>query len=140
MENFKREIFDHLGSLFYAIAREQDISLLGLGELKMLIRKDWRSEREGLSQDKVSEAAHLIGLAMDTMQREQISAAAAYSIFERFYLRHQEQFSYALKENIMETAESILKIFPLSDSKNEYYNALRQLFQQSIEKSEIKDQ
>lgn len=139
MENFKREIFDHLGSLFYAIAKEQDISLLGLGELKMLVRKDWRLEREGLSQDKVSEAAHLIGLAIDTMQRERVSAAAAYIIFERFYLRHQEQFSYALKENIMETAESILKIFPLSDRKNEYYEALRKLFQQSTQTSKVED-
>jgi len=139
MENFKRKIFDHLGGLFYAIAKEQDISLLGLGELKMLVRKDWRLEREGLSQDKVSEAAHLIGLAIDTMQRERVPVAAAYSIFERFYLRHQEQFSYALKENIMDTAETILKIFPLSDRKNEYYEALRKLFKQSTQRSEVED-
>ena len=138
METFKREIFEQLGNLFYAIAKEQRLSPLASGELKMLMRKDWLTDltKKGAG-DKVSEPAHLIGLTLDSLETEGVPAASAYSTFEAFYRRHQEQFSYALKANIVESAESILKIFSVSGKQNEFLKKLKTLFQESMERTEM---
>ena len=138
METFKREIFEQLGNLFYAIAKEQRLSPISSGELKMLMRKDWLTEltRSGPG-DKVSEPAHLIGLTLDSLQTDDVPATRAYGAFEVFYRRHQEQFSYALKQSIVETAESILKIFSVSGKQNEFLKKLKTLFQESMERTEM---
>lgn len=138
METFKREIFEQLGNLFYAIAKEQRLSPLASGELKMLMRKDWLTDlsKKGAG-DKVSEPAHLIGLTLDSLETEGVPAASAYGTFEAFYRRHQEQFSYALKLNIVESAESILKIFSVSGKENEFLKKLKTLFQESMERTEM---
>lgn len=132
MENFGREIFEQLGNLFYAVATERKISLLTAGELKMILRKDWLTERTGQSRDKVSEAAHLIGLAIDALQAEQVPALDAFRRFESFYKRHEEQFSFALKRDIAETATAIVKTFP-SRGPNRVYDALKTLIPASIQ-------
>jgi hypothetical protein len=138
METFKREIFEQLGNLFYAIAREQGISPLSTGELKMLMRKDWLTELTLSGPgDKVSEPAHLIGLTLDSLQTDEIPATTAYSAFETFYRKHHEQFSFSLKQSIVETAESILKIFARSGKQNEFLKKLKILFQESMERSEM---
>lgn len=136
MENFKREIFEQLGNLFYAIAEEQGVSPLASGELKMLMRKDWLMESAKDPANKVTEPAHLIGLALDSLQNEKVPGATAYNAFEIFYWKHQEQFSYAFKMNILETAESIPKIFPVAGRQNEFLRKLESLFQQSMERAE----
>ena len=101
MENFKREIFEKLGNLFYALAADQQLSLMESGELKMLLKKDWLTEKEHHSEDKVSEAAHLIGLTIDSLQNEKTPAEDSYRVFADFYQKHSEQFSYALKRKVM---------------------------------------
>jgi hypothetical protein len=138
MENFKREIFEQLGKLFYAVASDQHVSAMASGELKMLLRKDWLTERERPSEDKVSEAAHLIGLTVDTLAAGQVPGREAFSDFAAFYRIHQEQFSSALKQRILETAESIVKIFPDSGKKNAHIQELKMLFSQSPMSSEVR--
>ena len=138
MENFKREIFEQLGKLFYALASDQRVSAMASGELKMLLRKDWLTEPEHLSKDKVSEAAHLIGLTVDTMETEQVTSREAFSDFSAFYRIHQEQFSSALKQKIMETAEAIVEIFPGSGTKNAHMTELKILFSQSPMSSDVR--
>jgi primosomal protein N' len=120
MENFKREIFEHLGNVFYAVALEQGVSNLQSGELKMLFRKDWVAGSEDRPEDKVSEPAHVIGLVIDSLQSDRVAASKAFDSFEKFFRAHQEQFSMTLKENIKETVQAILKIFPASGKKNIY--------------------
>lgn len=132
MENFGREIFEQLGNLFYAVATEQKISLLTAGELKMILKRDWLTEGKDQSQDKVSEAAHLIGLAIDALQAEQVPAMEAFRQFEVFYKQHEEQFSFALKRDIAETATAIIKTFP-SAGPNRIYDALKTLIPASIQ-------
>jgi hypothetical protein len=131
MENFKREIFEGLGNLFYALAADQEITIMESAELKMVLQKDWLVEREHVSEDRVPEAAHLIGLTIDTLQSEKTSAETAFNDFVQFYMRHREQFSYALKSKIIETAQAMRKIFPTNSKSNYHYEALKKLLEES---------
>ena len=129
MKTFKKEIFGQLGNLFYALAMDQNISILGSGELKMAVKKDWLTGTDDdPPKDQVSEAAHVMGLAIDSLQSQQVSSVEAYGDFEEFYRDHKEQFSHALKQNILETAEAILKIFPTTGERNEHFQSLGRLF------------
>lgn len=130
MENFRREIFERLGNLFYALAADQEITIMESAELKMILQKDWLVERE-LSEDRVSEAAHLIGLTIDTLQSEKTSAETAFNNFVEFYNHHREQFSYALKSKIIEAAQAMRKIFPTNSKSNYHFDELKKLLEES---------
>lgn len=127
METFRREIFEQLGGLYYAIAAEQRTPLIMSGELKMAIKKDWLSAANGGGQQQVSEAAHLMGVTIDALQNEQISASDAFAAFEMFYRMHEEQFSQALKKQILETADTIMRILPSVLKRSECYERLKNL-------------
>lgn len=133
METFKKQIFEQLGNLFFAIGREQQISSLASGELKMLLRKDWLTEQGDQFEDKVPEPAHLIGLAIDGRQIRDDSASEAFSAFEKFYLTHKEQFTFALKQKILETADAIIAQFPIPDNENLYVKSLTDLLRPSMQ-------
>lgn len=137
MEGFKREIFEQLGNLFYALASDQHVSMMASGELKMLLKKDWLTERGETSDDRVSEAAHLIGLTIDTLQNQKVPAEQAYSSFAAFYRKHNEQFSYALKDKIMETSQAIIKVFSSGRDKNIHMNDLKKLLKESPQSTEV---
>jgi len=127
METFKREIFEKLGNLFYAIAVGQQVSLITSGELKMAIKKDWLSTQIANDAQKVSEAAHLIGVTIDALQNDKIPASDAFADFEKFYRKNEEQFSHALKKQVLETADTVMRIFPGTADKNEYYESVKKL-------------
>jgi hypothetical protein len=132
MENFKREIFEQLGKLFYAIAKDQQVDSMEIGELKMIMRKDWLNDPHATAADPVTEASHLIIFTIDSLQAEAASAEQEFSAFTRFYEKHREQFSAALKEKILATAVAITEIFPSgSRLKNNHIIKLNLLFQNS---------
>lgn len=134
METFKREIFEQLGNLFYALAVEQNMSAMSSGELKMAVRKDWLGETNDTNpHSNVSEAAHLIGVTIDTLQAESASSSEAFSAFERFFKQHEEQFSHAFKQLILETADTIMNMLPLAGSTNECYESLKTLLNSSLQ-------
>lgn len=138
MKNFKREIFEQLGNLFYALASDQEVPPMASGELKMLLKKDWLTEPQRVSEDKVSEAAHLIGLTIDTLETDKTPAREAFRSFSVFYSEHREQFSAALKQKVMETAEGIMKIFP-SGKANAHLEELKILFSQASQSSDVRN-
>jgi len=70
--------------------------LITSGELEMAIKKDWLSATNGDGAQKASEAAHLIGVTIDSLQNEQVPSSDALAAFESFYRKHEEQFSHAL--------------------------------------------
>ena len=127
METFSREIFEQLGSLYYAMATEQDTPLLISGELKMAIKKDWLTGSGPGTSTNVSEAAHLMGVAIDSLQSEQVPASVAFDNFEKFYRKHEEQFSGELKKQILETADTVMRILPPAVKENECYRRLKDL-------------
>jgi hypothetical protein len=132
MENFKREIFEQLGNLFYAIARDQHVAPLEFGKLKMLLKKDWLTDPQHMTRDGVTEAAHLIVLTMDTLQVEAAAGEDAFNAFTQFYIKHREQFTVALKEKIVTTAMAIADVFPSgSRLKNNHIIKLKLLFENS---------
>ncbi len=132
MENFKHDIFEQMGNLFYAIALDQHVEPLQFGELKMLLRKDWLDELTPISTSNVTEASHLVSLKMDTLQAESATAEDAFNEFTKFYATHREQFSAALKEKIGKTAEAITEVFPLEHNiKNNHITKLKMLLENS---------
>ena len=137
MKNFKREIFEQLGNLFYAVASDQAIPPMASGELKMLLKKDWLTEPRDVSEDQVSEAAHLIGLTIDSLQTVKTPSREAFSSFSAFYTGHQEQFSVALKQKVVETADEIVQIFP-SEKANAHVEELKILFSQTPQSSDVR--
>lgn len=133
METFKREIFERLGNLFYSLAAEQHMALITSGELKMAVRKDWLGRTNSANrQNMVSEEAHLIGVTIDTLQADQTLSSEAFSSFEKFFKQHEEQFSYALKQQILETADTIMNILPSGGQRNRYYESLKDFLQASM--------
>ena len=134
MRNFKREIFEQLGNLFYTLASDQEVPPMASGELKMLLKKDWLTEPQHISEDQVSEASHIIGLTIDTLQATKTPPPEVFSSFSAFYTEHQEQFSAALKQKVMHSAEAIIEIFP-SAKPNAHLEELRILFSQTPESS-----
>lgn len=133
MEAFRREIFEQLGNLFYAVAIEQHMSLISSGELKMAVRKNWLGASNGYdSQSKVSEAAHLIAVTIDALQADGTPSSEAFSAFEKFFRQHEEQFSYALKQQILETADTIMNTLPSDGTRNVCYDSLKGLFNSTL--------
>ena len=132
MESFTREILEQLGNLFYAIAKDQHVAPLQFGELKMLLRKDWLIEPLRITNDGVTEGSHLIVLTMDTLQAQAAPSEEAFDSFTRFYKKHREQFSAALKKKIISAAEAITEVFPSgSRLKNNHIIKAKLLFQNS---------
>jgi hypothetical protein len=132
METFEKEVFEKLGNLFYAIAKDQHVKPLEFGELKMIIRKHGVSDAGGPAAEVVPEAAHHIVLAMDALKAEEASAEEAFQEFTKFYTTHKKQFSDSLKKKILLTAEAITEVFPSqSHLKNNHIIKLKLLFQNS---------
>lgn len=93
----------------------------------MAMRKDWLNARNSDGSQKVSEAAHLIGVTIDSLQNEQIASSDAFAAFEKFYHKHQEQFSHALKKQVLETADTVMRILPSTEKRNECYESVKKL-------------
>lgn len=132
MENFKREIFEKLGSLFYAIAMDQNVSPIEFGELNMLMRKDWLTEPAIDPNHVISEPSHLIVLTIDSLLGQAASSENSFRDFTVFYTKHREQFSDALKDKIVDTANAIVNVFPSpARLQNNHLIKLKLLFQNS---------
>lgn len=132
MEKFEREIFEQLGNLFYSIAKDQHVTPLQFGELKMILRKDWLTDPKHIGSDSVPEAVHLIIFAMDTLQGQSASPESAFESFTNFYAEHREQFSEALKDEIIRTAMEVTRVFPSGSGRiNNHIQKLKLLFHNS---------
>lgn len=124
-----RDIFEQIGNLFYSIAADQHIKSLEVAELKMLISKEWLPPSSQAGEFPLSEEAHSIFIAMDTMQANQNKATEAYQEFARFFGLHPEVFTTELKRNIYRTAEEIVELFKADNFKeNTRLSALKDLF------------
>lgn len=132
MESFKREMFEKLGNLFYAIAMDQHVSPIEFGELNMLMRRDWLTEPDTEINQVISEPCHMIVLTMDSLLGQAVSAESAFRDFTVFYTKHREQFSSALKDKIIDTTNAIISVFPSPGRvQNNHLIKLKLLFQNS---------
>lgn len=93
----------------------------------MAIKKDWLTRSGRGAATNVSEAAHLMGVAIDSLQSEQMPASVAFDNFEKFYRGHEEQFSRELKKQILEAADTVMRILPPAAKENECYRRLKDL-------------
>lgn len=132
MEDLKREVFEQLGKLFYAMAKDQQVQPVEIGGLKMMMRKDWLADPQYSTINRFSEASHLIINTIDSLQDQMASSEQVFNDFDRFYETHFEQFSAALKQQILATAVSITQIFPSGRQlKNNRIKKLKLLFSKS---------
>ncbi len=112
METFHRILFEHLGNLFYALAAENGVTELELGEVKLMLRQDWLTDAKS-PKDQVSEPAHLMAITIDNLHATNTSESDAFRKFERYYNEHPEIFSEALKHKVREIATLVAGRFSL---------------------------
>jgi hypothetical protein len=121
-----RDIFEQIGNLFYAIAADQHVKPIEVGELKSLISKDWLPRN--LGESLVSDETHFILITMDALEGNKTTAKEAFSDFSKFYSLHPEVFSKELKQRMLDTAVEITKIFKEDNPfSNPHLIALREL-------------
>lgn len=121
-----RDIFEQVGNLFYAIAADQHVKPLEVGELKSLISKDWLPRN--LGESVVSEETHCILMTMDSLTGSNATAKEAFKEFSQFYRVHPEVFSREVKQRMLDTAVEITKIFKADNPfSNPHLVALRDL-------------
>lgn len=124
-----RDIFEQIGNLFYAIAAEQQVKPLEIGQLKALINKDWSPRNRNRNQPLVSEETHLINLAMDTQEGTRATPGEAFGEFAKFYNLHPELFTADVKQRILDTAVKITDVFKANHPfANTPLEALKELF------------
>ncbi len=122
-----RDIFEQIGNLFYAIASDQHVKPLEVGELKSLISRDWLPRN--LNDGTVSDETHCIMITMDSLATNQVNAKDAFDDFSRFYSLHPEVFSSELKGRILGTALSITSVFEADNpNDNRKLSMLKSLF------------
>jgi hypothetical protein len=121
-----RDIFEQIGNLFYAIAADQHVKPLEVGELKSMISKDWLPRN--LSESGVSDETHCIIMTMDSLTGSNATAKEAFNAFSKFYALHSEVFSKEVKQRMLDTAVEITKIFKADNPfSNPHLVALRDL-------------
>ena len=129
-----RDIFEQIGNLFYAIAAEQRVKPIEVGELKSLVSKDWLP-RTPLGNDFViSNETNCILLAMDTLEGNRTAAKDAYIEFAKFFSMHPEVFTNEVRERILNTAVDITRIFKADNpGENVQLTALKDLLGLRVE-------
>lgn len=115
-----RDVYEQIGNLFYAIAADQHVKPLEVGELKLLISKDWLPRNLAANESVVSDETHCILVTMDTLEGNKVSAKYAFNEFSRFYAVHPEVFTREVKQRIFDTVAAITKIF---QADNPFENA-----------------
>lgn len=123
-----RDIYEQIGNVFYAIAHDQMIKPLEIGELKFLISTEWLP-RNLDSETAVSDEAHCILVTIDSLEGNNVTSDEAYRDFEKFYRLNPEVFTSGLKDRILDTASEIVRVFHEKDtSGGRHFNDLKKLF------------
>jgi hypothetical protein len=129
MKTDNRDIYEQIGNLFYAVAADQHVKPLEVAELKLLVTKEWLPRNSQKQEFPISDEAHCILIAMDTLQANQATASEAYREFSKFFSMHPEAFTPELKKNISHTVAEIVEIFQEDNtSVNTHQQALKDLF------------
>lgn len=126
-----QDIYEQVGNLFYAIAKEQDIKPIQLGELKLVVSENWLPGYNESNDYFPTPAAHTILITLDALQASDMTAREAYNKFVGFYILHTHVFTHELRIHILETVFEIARIFspPASSIPNQFVEAVQQLFQ-----------
>jgi hypothetical protein len=122
-----QEVFERIVNLLYAIAMDQHVKPIEIGELKLLISEDWLP-RPATGFRILSKESHQILLAIDSLLAEKASAADSYLKFATFYLLNEEIFNHELRTKIFNTAAHIVKLFEVNDAaENPHFESLKKM-------------
>jgi hypothetical protein len=111
-----RDLYDRIGKLFYAIARERGVTLIEVGELKRLVGDFWLPMNGRTQRPVITSEGHKILLAIDNCQMEDLSSQDAFIYFKDFFTSYPEIFSAELRKIILETVTEITGVFPSGNS------------------------
>lgn len=127
MKTNTRDVFEHIGSLFYAIAADQKVQPLEVAELKLLVSRDWLPRNETV-KTTVPDETHYIMFTMDSLAAENTPASEAFNEFVKYYTAQPEAFTDEIKQRVLDTAFSIVRIFNGDNPEdNNMLKALREL-------------
>jgi hypothetical protein len=121
MKVVNQDFYEKVGDVLYAIAADQHLKPLEVPELKLFISKNCQLSAEKPSVSKVSESAHFVLTAIDNLQGAGTSASEAYRQFQEFYLDHPEFFTNERKQQIMDLASGITRIFAVDHAFENYH-------------------
>jgi len=129
MKTIDREVFEQVGNVLYAVATDQHVQPIEIGELKMLISDHWHSATTTSQGAPVSEETHCILTTMDTLQGASVSASEAFRIFENFLRVRSDVFTNELKQKVIKVAGAITRIFSEdNEAPNQYLEKTQELF------------
>ena len=117
-----------IGNIFYAIAMDQHIKPLEIGELKLLISSEWLPQNPESNEAGISDEAHCMLITMDTLQANNVTADEAFMDFVNFYGLHHELFTRELLNRVVETARNIMRVFKADgNAQNRSFSHLKDL-------------
>jgi hypothetical protein len=107
-----RDLYEHIGNLFYAIGTDQRMHLIEVPELKKIVSNYWlpRHASPGYAPP-ISWEGHCMLLTIDSLVSDAMPAREAYRDFEKFFMVYPEVFSNELKHIVFETAKDIVETF-----------------------------
>jgi hypothetical protein len=128
MKTDTSQLYEHIGSLFYAVAVGQGITAIEVPELKVIVRSFWQPRNYDATWALVSHEGHHIILALDELFQDNVSAADAFRDFEKFFIVYPEVFSNELKWMMFETCREIIDVFPARNVESRFdLNILHEL-------------
>ncbi|NDV44113.1 hypothetical protein [Flagellimonas sediminis] len=110
-EKIGNEFYQNLGKLFYAVAMADDqVRSVEIERVRKYVRQHWL-DVDQVEDEFQSDAAYQIETVFDWLDEEEKDGNEYFDQFKEFYKDHPEKFTPALKQLIMETAESIASSF-----------------------------
>lgn len=116
-----KQLYQKLGSLFYAIAMaDKNVRKTEEKALMEKINSIWLP-LENTRDEFGTDAAYYIFFVFDHLQNEDAQADAAFDEFARYYHEHAASIDSEAKANIMQTAEAIADAYHRKNKQESAY-------------------
>jgi hypothetical protein len=116
-----QELCDKLGYLFYAVAKTDGEAQKELiAELRKAIELCWLS-CDGSADEPGIQDRQFIFSSFDYLYANNVSAAAAYAVFQAYYAECKHALTKALRHRILSTAYSVSNVFKDQHRKESGY-------------------
>ncbi|MFZ6014668.1 MAG: hypothetical protein ACOYXT_30285 [Bacteroidota bacterium] len=126
MKVYFEHIYEHIGYLFYALARAHGkLNEVSFDKLNQLIDQQWSSD--GNTQNLESHMVNYLRSGLRNAFDTAMSAGAAYDHFKSYYDIHSTPFGSSLRSKILATADSIAAAFSGNGKKSEFLAYLEKL-------------
>ncbi|MEA1785180.1 hypothetical protein U1E44_03685 [Arenibacter sp. GZD96] len=106
-----KELYQHLGILFYAMAKaDKKVHQAEITELRAIVKTQWLP-LDDLTDEFGTDAAYQIEIVFDWLLEEDKESDTLFEEFEAYYKAYQNQFSPEIKTLTWKTAQRIAASF-----------------------------